>query len=81
MQVGLMAAQGWKGEFDGWQPGEAWARTIELARQAEGLGFESIWVFDHFHTVPQPSDEITFRPRSIFPTVCPRMPISTHCTA
>jgi len=60
MQVGLMAAQGWKGEFDGWQPGEAWARTIELARQAEGLGFESIWVFDHFHTVPQPSDEITF---------------------
>ena len=60
MQVGLMAAQGWKGEFDGWKPGEAWARTIELARQAEGLGFESIWVFDHFHTVPQPSDEITF---------------------
>ena len=24
------------------------------------LGFESIWLFDHFHTVPRPTDEITF---------------------
>ncbi len=60
MQVGLMAPQGWKGEYDGWQPPDAWARTIELAGQAEALGFESLWVFDHFHTVPQPTDEITF---------------------
>jgi F420-dependent oxidoreductase-like protein len=60
MQVGLMAPQGWKGEFDGWKPEDAWARTVALASQAETLGFESLWVFDHFHTVPQPSDEITF---------------------
>lgn len=60
MQVGLMAPQGWKGEYDGWQPADAWARTIELARQAETLGFEALWVFDHFHTVPAPTDEITF---------------------
>lgn len=60
MQVGVMAPQGWKGEFDGWDPAAAWARTIELTRQAEVLGFESVWVFDHFHTVPQPTDEITF---------------------
>src|SRR3954451_22155712 len=60
MQVGLMAPQGWKGEYDGWDPADAWARTIELAHQAEELGFESLWVFDHFHTVPEPTDEITF---------------------
>jgi F420-dependent oxidoreductase-like protein len=60
MQVGLMAPQGWKGEYDGWDPADAWARTIELAHDAEDLGFEALWVFDHFHTVPQPSDEITF---------------------
>lgn len=60
MQVGLMAPQGWKGEYDGWDPAHAWARTIELAKQAEDLGFESLWVFDHFITVPQPTDEITF---------------------
>ena len=60
MQVGLMAPQGWKGEYDGWDPADAWARTIELAHHAEDLGFEALWVFDHFHTVPQPTDEITF---------------------
>jgi alkanesulfonate monooxygenase SsuD/methylene tetrahydromethanopterin reductase-like flavin-dependent oxidoreductase (luciferase family) len=30
------------------------------AQQAERLGFESVWLFDHFHTVPRPTDEITF---------------------
>ena len=60
MRVGLLAPQGWKGEYDGWSPADAWARTIELARQAEELGFEALWVFDHFHTVPRPSEEITF---------------------
>ena len=65
MQVGLMAPQGWKGEYDGWGPADAWARTIELAEQAEALGFESLWVFDHFHTVPEPTDEITFESFSV----------------
>ena len=65
MQVGLMAPQGWKGDYDGWPPADAWARTVELARQAEELGFESLWVFDHFHTVPEPTDEITFESFSV----------------
>ena len=65
MQVGLMALQGWKREYDGWDPAEAWARTIELAEQAETLGFESLWAFDHFHTVPVPADEITFESFSV----------------
>jgi F420-dependent oxidoreductase-like protein len=60
MQVGLMAPQGWKGEYDGWDAASAWERTTQLATQAEELGFESLWVFDHFHTVPEPTDEITF---------------------
>ena len=60
MQVGLLIPQGWKGEYDGWDPADAWARTVDLARHAEELGFESEWVFDHFTTVPEPTDEITF---------------------
>ena len=60
MKIGLITPQGWKGEYDGWDPAEAWARTVELAVQAEELGFESLWAFDHFHTVPVPTDEITF---------------------
>jgi F420-dependent oxidoreductase-like protein len=60
MQVGVLIPQGWKHEYDGWHAADAWARTLELARQAEALGFESLWAFDHFTTVPDPSDEITF---------------------
>ena len=60
MEVGIMAPQGWKGEYDGWDAAAAWRRTIDLAENAEALGFESLWVFDHFTTVPEPTDEITF---------------------
>jgi F420-dependent oxidoreductase-like protein len=60
MDVGVMVPQGWKGEFDGWAAADAWSNALASARQAEALGFESLWVFDHFTTVPQPTDEITF---------------------
>jgi F420-dependent oxidoreductase-like protein len=60
MKIGAVVPQGWVGEYDGWDPLDAWRRTTEVARQAERLGFESIWIFDHFHTVPRPTDEITF---------------------
>ena len=65
MQVGLMVPQGWKGEYDSWPPADAWERTVELAKDAERLGFESLWVFDHFHTVPRPTEEITFESFSV----------------
>ncbi|MGH2474642.1 MAG: TIGR03560 family F420-dependent LLM class oxidoreductase [Candidatus Limnocylindrales bacterium] len=60
MHIGVIVPQGWTGEYDGWDPSDAWRRTTEVARQADRLGFESIWLFDHFHTVPRPTDEITF---------------------
>jgi alkanesulfonate monooxygenase SsuD/methylene tetrahydromethanopterin reductase-like flavin-dependent oxidoreductase (luciferase family) len=60
MKIGAIIPQGWTGEYDGWDPRDAWRRTTEVAQQAERLGFESIWLFDHFHTVPKPTDEITF---------------------
>ena len=60
MKVGVIVPQGWQGEYDGWDPTDAWRRTADVAMQAERLGFESIWLFDHFHTVPRPTDEITF---------------------
>lgn len=60
MQVGIIVPQGWTGEYKGWEPAAAWARTLTVARQAEELGFESLWAFDHFHTTPDPTDELTF---------------------
>ncbi len=60
MRLGIIAPQGWVGEYDGWEPQRAWARTVAVAQQAEAIGAESVWLFDHFHTVPRPTDEITF---------------------
>ena len=60
MKVGLMVPQGWKGEYAGWDAAAAWARSMELARHAESLGYDSLWAFDHFHTVPQPTEQVTF---------------------
>ena len=60
MKLGVITPQGWTGEYDGWESQRAWARTVEVAQQAERLGFESVWVFDHVHTTPKPTDEITF---------------------
>jgi F420-dependent oxidoreductase-like protein len=60
VKLGLIVPQGWTGEYDGWAPVEAWQRTVAVAQLAEEAGFESIWLFDHFHTDPDPTDEITF---------------------
>ncbi len=60
MKVGIIVPQGWQGEYDGRDPVDAWQRTVRVARHSEELGFESIWLFDHLHTTPKPTDEITF---------------------
>jgi F420-dependent oxidoreductase-like protein len=33
---------------------------LGVARDIEGLGFRSLWVYDHFHTVPEPTQEVTY---------------------
>ncbi|HVM31014.1 MAG TPA: TIGR03560 family F420-dependent LLM class oxidoreductase [Candidatus Limnocylindrales bacterium] len=60
MKLGLIVPQGWTGEYDGWAADDAWQRTLHVAQQADAQGIESIWLFDHFHTTPEPTDEITF---------------------
>jgi F420-dependent oxidoreductase-like protein len=60
MEIGVVVPQGWTGEYDGWDARRAWERTVAVARQAERLGFESVWVFDHFQTEPEPTEELTF---------------------
>ncbi len=60
MKVGVEICQGWKNEYAGLDPEVAWAKTVELTRQAEELGFESAWVADHFQTRDGPEREITF---------------------
>jgi F420-dependent oxidoreductase-like protein len=60
MRVGIIVPQGWTSEYAGVAPEEAWRRSVVIAQRAEALGFDSAWLFDHFHTTPDPADTITF---------------------
>lgn len=58
---GVFAPQGWKTELAGIDGAEAqWRRTVEVATLADELGYDSIWLYDHFHNVPRPSHETVF---------------------
>ncbi|HEX4203158.1 MAG TPA: LLM class F420-dependent oxidoreductase [Ktedonobacteraceae bacterium] len=41
-------------------PVEAYETMTQVARVADEVGFESLWLFDHFHTFPRSSQEMTF---------------------
>ena len=41
-------------------PVEAYEAMTNVAKAADKDGYESIWMVDHFHTVPMPSQEVTF---------------------
>ena len=60
MKIGIVIPQGWTTEYSGVPPERAWSRMLAVAGQVEHLGFESIWLFDHFQTTPEPADELTF---------------------
>jgi len=53
LRYGAFAPQGWKLEYSGWGAAEAWDRTVAIAQQAEQLGYEHLWVYDHVETVPR----------------------------
>jgi alkanesulfonate monooxygenase SsuD/methylene tetrahydromethanopterin reductase-like flavin-dependent oxidoreductase (luciferase family) len=59
MKVGLVVPQGFQGEYAGWTPERAWARTLQVARAAERHGADTIWVFDHLGTFGTLRDEPT----------------------
>ena len=60
MKIGVIVPQGWTGEYAGVAPADAWRRSLEIARRAERAGADSLWLFDHMHTTPEPVDELTF---------------------
>src|SRR3954464_15893136 len=57
MRFGLFVPQGWRLALVGIDPADQWAAMRDVARHADARPWESVWVYDHFHTVPQPTDE------------------------
>jgi F420-dependent oxidoreductase-like protein len=60
MRFGLFVPQGWRMDLVGIDPKDQWRAMHDVAAHADGNEvWESIWVYDHFHTVPVPSEEAT----------------------
>ncbi len=61
MKFGISLPQGWTMDLVGIKdPVQAYETMTSVAQAADESGFESAWLVDHFHTVPQPSQEVTF---------------------
>ena len=58
---GVFMPQGWKMELSSIEGAEAkWQKAVDIAIRAEALGYDSIWVYDHFHNVPRAAEEAVF---------------------
>jgi F420-dependent oxidoreductase-like protein len=61
LQFGLLLPQGWTMDLAQITDSvEAYETMTRVAQLAEEVGFASVWLVDHFHTVPQPRQEKTF---------------------
>lgn len=60
-KFGVLVPQGWHLDLVGIEdPVEQYEHMTRFAQEAERLEFDSIWVYDHVHTVPTPELETTF---------------------
>lgn len=61
LTFGVSLPQGWIMDLMSIKdPVEAYEAMTRVAQTADELGFASVWLVDHFHTIPHPSQEVTF---------------------
>ncbi|HDL48855.1 MAG TPA: LLM class F420-dependent oxidoreductase [Actinobacteria bacterium] len=60
MRFGAFVPQGWRMDLVGIPEERHWETMRSVAATIERSGYESLWVYDHFHTVPVPSQEVTY---------------------
>src|SRR5262245_7348993 len=83
MRFEMFVPQDWRLDLAGIPPSEQWATMRDLAQAADAGPFESIWVYDHFHTVPVPTDEATHEAwtlMSAFAASTSRVRLGQMCT-
>jgi F420-dependent oxidoreductase-like protein len=85
MRFGLFIPQGWRLDLVGIDPAEQWAVMRDLATYVDDGGiWDSLWVYDHFHTVPMPTDEATHEAWSLmsaYAATTSRIKLGQMCTA
>ena len=61
VQFGTFIPQGWRLDLVGIKgAAEQWATIERVAKKLETIGYDSLWLYDHFHTVPKTKIEPTF---------------------
>jgi alkanesulfonate monooxygenase SsuD/methylene tetrahydromethanopterin reductase-like flavin-dependent oxidoreductase (luciferase family) len=59
MYVGLFVSNGIGAQWAGRDPVDCWNRSLEISKQADELGFESIWIPDHLQSIRVGTDSPT----------------------
>ncbi|MBL8932280.1 MAG: LLM class F420-dependent oxidoreductase [Kineosporiaceae bacterium] len=83
MRFGLFVPQGWRHDLLGIEVADQWPAMLSIARLAEAGPWESIWVYDHFHTVPVPSQQATHEAWTLmaaFAAATSRVRLGQMCT-
>lgn len=61
VKFGVFVPQGWRQDLnDIADPADAFEAMVRVAKEADRGSWDSIWVYDHFHTVPEPTQNPTF---------------------
>lgn len=84
MQFGLFIPQGWRLDLVGIPTEKHWQVMRDLADHADAGPWDSLWVYDHFHTVPMPTDEATHEAWTLmaaYAATTSRIKLGQMCTA
>ena len=83
MRFGTFIPQGWRFDLVGIDPAAHWETMNALAAHADAGPWESVWVYDHFHTTPVPSEEATHEAWTLmaaFAATTKRVRLGQMCT-
>lgn len=83
MRFGMFVPQGWRHDLVTIDPAEQWSTMSRVAAHADNGPWESIWVYDHFHTVPIATGEATHEAwtlMSAFAASTKRVRLGQMCT-
>jgi len=85
MRFGLFIPQGWRLDLVDIPPADQWGVMRDLATYVDdGDVWDSLWVYDHFHTVPMPTAEATHEAWSLmaaYAATTSRIKLGQMCTA
>src|SRR5690625_3867301 len=83
MDFGFFIPQGWRFDLVGIDPSSHWEVMSGLGQYADDGPWDSVWVYDHFHTSPVPSDEATHEAWSLMAALAAatdRVKLGQMCT-